>query len=83
MGSNSSRELRGTIRTLVGATRAGSDSTCIEGLSDERSIQLMNNDAHPSLFILFSAPKVVFQQSVQDTPETKGRFNDVRSIFTN
>ena len=27
-GSNSSRALKGTMRTLVGATRGGSDSTC-------------------------------------------------------
>ena len=85
-GSNSGFALRGTIRTLVGATTAGRDSTCNTeratsiGVSTSRPCEGDNSEkkTHPALDVLFSTPEAVLEQDVEDAAETKGGLNDVR-----
>lgn len=67
-GSNSALALRGTISTLVGATRVGSERTCEESV---RSSKLSGQciDVYPTLNVLFSAPKRVLEERIQNPAE--------------
>ena len=83
--SSNLRTLSGTMRTLVGATSAGRESTWIDGHgTDTRACvrqRLVRNGphelTHTTVDVLFSAPEAVFQQCVQDAAQTKRRLDDV------
>ena len=72
-------ELKGTIKTFVGATTEGRERTCnlIRTNAEDNDFR-----AHPTFDILFSRPETMFKKRIQDAAQAKRRFNYVRRVFS-